>query len=103
MRTIKFRQWHPGYKDKVKPHMEEPIDWLPSERFGEWMQFTGLLDKNGKEIYEFDHILCDGRTFEVRWNDEEASFDFNLISKNWSPKMSCNPKESEIVGNKYEN
>ncbi|MEK9207112.1 MAG: YopX family protein [Patescibacteria group bacterium] len=69
MRTLKFRQWHPGYKNTVKPHMEEPIDWLPADRFGEWMQFTGLLDRNGKEIYEGDIVKVQGEVREVVFED----------------------------------
>jgi uncharacterized phage protein (TIGR01671 family) len=56
MREIKFRAW-----DKEKKIMAE-WDFLkrfPAEQFNEWngyMQFTGLHDKLGKEIFEDDII-----------------------------------------------
>ena len=60
-RVIKFRAW-----DKIKKTMlaEFTVEHFTQENYLpdnlatdlEWMQFTGLLDKNGKEIYEGDIV-----------------------------------------------
>lgn len=57
-RIIKFRAWDKKEKVMFVPDgLKNPIDF--SKNFVH-MQFTGLLDKDGKEIYEGDiiqHIL----------------------------------------------
>lgn len=106
MRPIKFRAW-----DKVRAKMEYNF---PIEATGEFgiddafrllateenkvavMQFTGLKDKNGKEIYEGDivHELFNGlekidRNRVIEW--ENGGFDLYVLS------------QTEVIGNIYEN
>jgi uncharacterized phage protein (TIGR01671 family) len=78
MREIKFRAWEKNLKEII------PIDSINFEhkmvnmnsawRFFneiELMQYTGLKDKNGKEIYEGDIIRCSrGCPHEVIWLEE---------------------------------
>lgn len=68
MREIKFRAWD-GHK------MYEPCIWMGKEYIPirdtfvevEAMQYTGLKDKNGKEIYDGDRIL-----FTINFSDGNA-------------------------------
>ena len=104
MREIKFRFWQPFTKKMIYPkNGEGTFNDLQEKEDWKVMQYTGLKDKNGKEIYESDYLLCDGRTFEVKWHKEQGCWEYYLVSKNWSPKMYCNPRESEVIGNIYEN
>lgn len=106
-REIKFRAW-----DKERREM---LDYFEIGCRGmiicdeenepqniELMQFTGLLDKNGKEIYEGDimqHTDPFDIPFIINWNDEQAAFVFNDDGCGYS----LNDKSFSVIGNIFEN
>jgi uncharacterized phage protein (TIGR01671 family) len=126
MRDIKFRVWNGNRMEKVREihFSDDPIYSKVSGNISAWhpikriMQFTGLHDKNGKEIYEGDILKCDIGGFEhlayviyqyghfrirkIEYDriDENGLIEFDL---SWDHPYLLKVDNNEVIGNIYKN
>ncbi len=107
MREIKFRMWDIKYKcvryiSDLFWFEENGVNSFFDDRYI-FEQFTGLQDKNGKDIYEGD-ILRDPRTGDigpVEWDEDWDEETPRFVWKH--PKMYHElMKNTEIIGNIHE-
>lgn len=57
MRTRKYRAWHREAKKLLFGTPSQIFKWLEEGQPIEIMDFVGLLDKNGREVFESDICL----------------------------------------------
>jgi uncharacterized phage protein (TIGR01671 family) len=108
MRKIKFRAWD-KQNNKFLPHIYQMGSGFPSPDYCyHFLQYTGLNDKNGKEVYEGDIIawqhwvssVRDGAVREV-WENATVVFENGAFKAN-DIDFDISDSVYEVIGNIYE-
>lgn len=112
-RDLKFRAW-----DKDNKRFLEQFDFIrysdgtlgvsdstpPFNKYGPTvlMQYTGLKDKNGKEIYEGDVIDVDGVTWYVEFGNGQYVLRCTCHYPDGDFYVFEDSPQYEVIGNIYE-
>ena len=116
-RIIRFRAWNKDTNRMIALKAITPLAtnigeggdglYLPFEDYIILEQFTGLLDKNGKDIYEGDILESKSDSYlVVEYIVEDAAFFATRYPQKFSVLLrtrSSESKRGEVIGNIHEN
>ena len=113
-REIKFRVWDKARKVWTSPLLGMTtgnihFDWSDRTLINgqvDIMQFTGLKDKNGVEIYEGDIARMDdgsSDTYGVVWDDKIMGWALDGRYGGMRPWLADYAPDLTVIGNIYEN
>jgi len=87
-------KFHPIVLVNEEEHIAYPLEFILADDDWIVMQYTGLKDKNGKEIYERD---------VVRWRDIKIAVNIENVFDVEAATIYVFHQEMEVIGNIYEN
>ncbi len=104
MREIKFRVWNnTGKRMLYDSSLAFKANKVIEELGTKVMQYTGLKDKNNKEIYEGDVLKIGDTIYQIYWDDRFVEWGLTGISQSLGLMFNKENDDKEVIGNIYEN
>jgi len=80
-RQIKFKAWDSGARLLMRLNSIECNKGELFKKGHVLLQYTGLMDKEGEEIYDQDILLIYSEKYLVFWNEEKNGWYFRPLEK----------------------
>jgi len=117
MREIKFKAWYKAKKDFIRLEIDTILNLANGDKTVKldtynnqvvFLQYTGLKDKNGVEIYEGDVLRFDSSLEYHKTVFRKGAFQIDSISSGFTSDYhyylgNVNLSIIEVIGNIYEN
>ncbi|MEB9684595.1 hypothetical protein BK742_26155 [Bacillus thuringiensis serovar pingluonsis] len=102
MREIKFRAWDKEFKQFSDMALNYKIADINYYTDYEWMQYTGIKDLHGNEIYEGDIVKnAFGEEYKIVWDEKRCQFIAVTTIEDGSEWYQNVSRSLEIIGNIY--
>ena len=104
MREIKFRYWETDFKRMTIADGNNTFELFEQNSYPV-MQFTGLKDSKGVEIYEGDILVCremHDSNLDYWQNNEAVPFEVVWCETGWVIPARDELMNFEVIGNVYE-
>ncbi|HDR4874164.1 TPA: hypothetical protein QCR24_005071 [Bacillus cereus] len=104
MKEIKFRAWDKEFKQFSDRALNYKIADINYYTDYEWMQYTGIKDFHGNEIYEGDIVKnAFGEEYKIIWDERRCQFIAITTIEDGSEWYQNVSRSLEVIGNICEN
>lgn len=81
-RKLKFKAWNTETKLLMRLNSIDCVKGELLKKDHVLLQFTGLYDLQGEEVYDMDVVLKDTDRFVIHWQDDSNAWTVSLLAGN---------------------
>ncbi|RAW01860.1 YopX family protein [Pseudochryseolinea flava] len=79
-RKLKFKAWNKSTGLMMRLHAIDCVKGELIKQDHHLLQFTGLVDKQGEELYELDVVMISGARYYIFWDDQRNGWSIKNLA-----------------------